>query len=332
MDTFTIDDAPLETLAGYVDEAFWRFLHTWGCVRDIQGTALELGDEPVLPDLSAPRVHRSGPDARELLRVGAWHPRAGGALAGSRRFGAIGEVALRPLQHGRGSLPVPDNSFSVVFFCEIIEHLLMNPLHSLNEIHRVLAPDGTLVITTPNVARLENVLALVAGTNIYDPYSGHGPYGRHNREYTLHDLAGVLEFAGFTIERAFTADSACTVATLRIAAGLRRGRTRAGVPSERPRADLFAVARPTASRVPDSRTSCTGPIPPIRSFPDTACAGAETHALTGHFQDATEPRTGHNASPSHCRGRRGAPPVARRARRRRAIRPIPAGSTRRATS
>ena len=132
--------------------------------------------------------------------------------------------------------PYPDNSFSVVFFCEIIEHLLMNPLHSLNEIHRVLAPDGTLVITTPNVARLENVLALVAGTNIYDPYSGHGPYGRHNREYTLHDLAGVLEFAGFTIDRAFTADSRAPLQPYESQPGYAAVAPALGVPSERPRA------------------------------------------------------------------------------------------------
>ncbi len=92
-----------------------------------------------------------------------------------------------------------------MLFCEIVEHLLLDPLHALHEIHRVLRPSGLLVLTTPNVARLGNVLALVAGANIYDPYSGFGPLGRHNREYTRHELVALLRFAGFTVEAAFTA-------------------------------------------------------------------------------------------------------------------------------
>ena len=94
-----------------------------------------------------------------------------------------------PVQPRGGSFPVRATaSFDFVLFCEIIEHLLMNPLHALREIHRVLEPGGLLVLTTPNVARLGNVLRWSRGDNIYDPYSGFGPYGRHNREYTLHEL------------------------------------------------------------------------------------------------------------------------------------------------
>jgi Methyltransferase domain len=83
----------------------------------------------------------------------------------------------------------------------------MNPLHSLREIRRTLTPDGLLVLSTPNVARLVNVLAMVDGSNIYDPYSGFGPYGRHNREFNRHELHRLLEFAGFTDVNSFTADA-----------------------------------------------------------------------------------------------------------------------------
>lgn len=106
----------------------------------------------------------------------------------------------------RAPFPYTSGTFDVVLFCEILEHLLVDPAAAFGEIYRVLRPGGTLVLTTPNVARLENVARLVAGANIYDPYSGHGPYGRHNREYTMGELHRLLPAAGFAIDTAFTSD------------------------------------------------------------------------------------------------------------------------------
>lgn len=104
------------------------------------------------------------------------------------------------------SFPFDDASFDIVLFCEIIEHLLMDPLKVLFEIKRVLKPDGQLILTTPNVNRLENVARMLSGTNIYDPYSAYGPYGRHNREYNKHELYLLLNHAGFFIREMFSAD------------------------------------------------------------------------------------------------------------------------------
>jgi hypothetical protein len=47
---------------------------------------------------------------------------------------------------------------------------------------------------------------MVFGANIYDPYSGYGPYGRHNREYNRHELVTLLQFEGFDVIEHFTAD------------------------------------------------------------------------------------------------------------------------------
>src|SRR5512143_938623 len=43
--------------------------------------------------------------------------------------------------------PYPDASFDVVIFSELIEHLGLNPVWTLSEIHRVLRPGGVVVVT-----------------------------------------------------------------------------------------------------------------------------------------------------------------------------------------
>jgi len=103
--------------------------------------------------------------------------------------------------------PFDDGSLDGLLFCEMLQHLLMNPLHTLTETHRVLRPGGCLILTAPNVARLENVMRFLNGANLYDRYSGFGSYGRHNREYMRHELHRLLEFAGFDVEHSMTADA-----------------------------------------------------------------------------------------------------------------------------
>jgi len=52
----------------------------------------------------------------------------------------------------------------------------------------------------------QNVTRLARGRNMYDPYSGYGPYGRHNREYTAAELRELLTNTGFEVERLTTRD------------------------------------------------------------------------------------------------------------------------------
>jgi SAM-dependent methyltransferase len=103
-------------------------------------------------------------------------------------------------------VPLESGSLDVIIYAEVIEHMTNDPMRSLLELKRLLKPGGQLIVTTPNVARLENVARMISGTNIYDPYSGYGPYGRHNREYTRHELWKLMQFCGFSQEVFFTAD------------------------------------------------------------------------------------------------------------------------------
>ena len=51
------------------------------------------------------------------------------------------------------SLPFPDSSFDIIVGSETIEHL-ENPSAYLRELKRILAEDGVVILTTPNVSTL----------------------------------------------------------------------------------------------------------------------------------------------------------------------------------
>jgi SAM-dependent methyltransferase len=95
--------------------------------------------------------------------------------------------------------PYDDCSFDCVIFCEIVEHLLLSADVPVAEIARILKPWGYVIMTTPNAARLANLVRLIKGKNIYADYSKHGIYGRHNREYTLQEVLDLLRRHQFRI-------------------------------------------------------------------------------------------------------------------------------------
>ncbi len=106
-------------------------------------------------------------------------------------------------------VPLPDDSAHLVFALEIIEHLT-SPFHLLAEAHRILAPGGHLIITTPNVTRIGNIFKLAVGRTPNDRLAPPGydnpddEWRPHAREYAMHELADMLAGAGFAVaERTF---------------------------------------------------------------------------------------------------------------------------------
>ncbi len=206
--TISIDGAPPQEISAYLTQDFERFLLTWALVRDDTGRALEIGANPYFATV----LLREFTDLQVTL-TNSFLPDATGVT--SQKVSYQGAASAAPEVHDfeyhnlnveTSTFPFDDASFDVVIFCEVIEHLLIDPLVALAEIKRVLKPGGKLVLSTPNVARLENVARLAAGANLYDPYSGYGPYGRHNREFTRHEIVRLLQFAGFDVTDHFTAD------------------------------------------------------------------------------------------------------------------------------
>lgn len=90
---------------------------------------------------------------------------------------------------------LPDASFNVVLFTEILEHLTFNPVQLWRELHRVLAPGGRILITTPNYYAwngrawaLGRFLRGFGGGITVDEVLATHTYGHHWREYSRHEL------------------------------------------------------------------------------------------------------------------------------------------------
>jgi len=83
-------------------------------------------------------------------------------------------------------LPYEDDTFNIVTALDVIEHL-DDDLMSLKEMHRVLRPDGRVLLFVP---------AFMFLWGVQDDVSNH------RRRYTLKELKRVVERAGFEVERA----------------------------------------------------------------------------------------------------------------------------------
>ena len=104
----------------------------------------------------------------------------------------------------RDPFPYPDAWFATVLCCEILEHLARDPMHMMAEINRVLRPEGHLVLTTPNIASLRAISAILQGYHpglfthyLHPAQAAQDP--RHYREYTPGEIHRLLEDAGFTV-------------------------------------------------------------------------------------------------------------------------------------
>jgi SAM-dependent methyltransferase len=218
LESVRVTEGSPDELKTYCREDFWRFVRTYNLVGGLQGTCLELGANPYFTtmllreftDMELVLANYFGSPGRpKRLRLPARRAKINQTVihrdfASGRRTQTVLTSHLFNMEAER--FPLDDDSFDVVLFCEIIEHLVTDPLAAIREIKRVLQPGGALILTTPNVNRLENVVKMVAGVIVFDPYSAYGLYGRHSREYNKHELHLLLTYAGFEIDCLESAD------------------------------------------------------------------------------------------------------------------------------
>lgn len=89
----------------------------------------------------------------------------------------------------------------VVVMAEVLEHLYTAPELVLAFMRGVLAPGGRLVVQTPNAAAWNKRLALLRGTNPFEPIRESRENPGHFREYTPDELRRLGDKVGLEVER-----------------------------------------------------------------------------------------------------------------------------------
>ncbi len=93
--------------------------------------------------------------------------------------------------------PFPERHFDTIIWTETLEHLTCDPSFAWHEANKRLKKGGKLIFSVPNALYWIRALQLLLGKNIDDPYSWHGPFGRHNRLYTPKEIKLLAQMHGF---------------------------------------------------------------------------------------------------------------------------------------
>jgi SAM-dependent methyltransferase len=208
--SFRLEDAGPEVLHPYVGDALPRFMHTLDLLPPQPGlNVLELGANPYLFTVLLKRLQRYELTLANFIgqNIYSTEQARGQQRIWSEQYGEDHRFAFDSFNLELSDYPYPDESFDLLLFCEILEHLVVNPLPVFGKLHRLLKPGGLLLVTTPNAVRLANVALMLAGSNPFDRYHPqNGVYGRHNREFTAPELRAILGDAGFELVRLETHD------------------------------------------------------------------------------------------------------------------------------
>lgn len=100
-----------------------------------------------------------------------------------------------------------EDAFDVVIASEVLEHLQISLMAAIRKLARLLAPGGTLLITVPNAYNLPNVLRILRGHNIQEPFTDAAAIKdgvvidsrTHPREPVLGELIEAVRAAGLTV-------------------------------------------------------------------------------------------------------------------------------------
>jgi hypothetical protein len=121
------------------------------------------------------------------------------------RFPRVGDE--RHVQHDLNDPDYPElEPHDAVVCSEVIEHLHVSAVPVLRFLSNGLAPQGRLVIQTPNATALPKRLRMLLGQNPYEPIRDEERNPGHFHEYTVAELREAVVAAGLEVERLTTAN------------------------------------------------------------------------------------------------------------------------------
>jgi SAM-dependent methyltransferase len=92
-------------------------------------------------------------------------------------------------------IPYPDASFNVVTMLAVFEHLSANRFSIADEVARVLAAKGTVVLTVPS-DKVDHILNLLKAFHLVD-----GMSAEEHDHFNPYDTAPIFETRGFRLKR-----------------------------------------------------------------------------------------------------------------------------------
>jgi SAM-dependent methyltransferase len=107
--------------------------------------------------------------------------------------------------------PYPPQSFDIILFSEVIEHLANPPLEALETFATLLKPGGHLIISTPNQFYVKSRLRTLFDIVLWRPFDhrdefetwanlrSDARYYTHSRLFSMPQLAWMAERAGYSV-------------------------------------------------------------------------------------------------------------------------------------
>lgn len=161
-----------------------------------EGTVVDAGAQPYYFSIS---LQQKGYDVIALNKDLSYH----------REIHQEHNIDVRECDLERGPVPVNEGSVDAVVLMEVFEHLRINPIATLERIQEIIRPGGYLIMSTPNLYYLANIISFCSGNGIktqddvqkaFKLYEDRGFPG-HVRNYSESELRDIFEYCGFDVEQ-----------------------------------------------------------------------------------------------------------------------------------
>ena len=134
----------------YLNFSLDRFLKTLEVFPrgiDADSRILELGASPYFMSMLIEKTFGCRPDLANYFGNQKYKEAKEILVSEKHRDKRI--MAFRNFNVEKDVFPYKTESYDLVVFCEIIEHLTVDPVHSLVQINRILKKGGHMIISTP---------------------------------------------------------------------------------------------------------------------------------------------------------------------------------------